>query len=335
MNEAPPIRAVTPVVKSRSYDLGHWVRKLKSGPVQRLGGLFDKLADLDQFELGATMTLVLLLLFVDSFWYLKIPIIVVAVAGLLYRPLVSAGNFWFVIVVFLAASAYNNWYTIDNHKYLMLYWCMAISVSAGASGSPRETLRVNARWLIALAFAFAALWKIISKDFLDGTFFYLNILTETRFETLAKAIGGVPASALSATADALRQLKNLEHPAFSVKIYDSSRLFLFAQVMTWWTVFIETSIAVAFLAPEKWRLSRLRDAFLLVFLLTTYSAATVVGFGWVLAIMGYVQARDDARWTKSLYLVAFALIIVYTGQWNDFFTHVTSFFSAGSASGPL
>jgi hypothetical protein len=334
MNEAPST-AVAPLVKDVPDSLGRGSPKVRRNLGQRARGVFDKLAALDQFELGATMTLVLLLLYVDSFWYLKIPITVVAVAGLIYRPLVCTSNFWFVLVIFLAASAWQNWYTIDNHKYLMLYWCLAISVSAAASGSPRETLRVNARWLIAFAFAFAALWKILSKDFLDGSFFYQDLLTENRFETLSKAIGGVPASALSAAADALHELKKIEHPALSVKLYDSSRLYLFAQVMTWWTVFIETAIAVTFLAPEKWRLSRLRDIFLLVFLLTTYTAATVVGFGWVLSIMGYVQARDDARWTKSLYLVSFALIIIYTGQWSDFFAHVTSFFSAGSATPSL
>lgn len=334
MNEVPSPAAVAPILKDLPNSLAKGVSKVKGSPGLRSDGVFGKLAGLDQFELGATMTLVLLLLFVDSFWYLKIPITVVAVAGLIYRPLVSTSNFWFVIVVFLAASAYNNWYTIDNHKYLMLYWCLAISVSAAASGSPRETLRVNARWLIALAFAFAALWKILSKDFLDGSFFYYDLLTEPRFENLTRWIGGVPDIALSAAVDAAHELRKLDHPAISVKLYDSSRLYLFAQVMTGWTVFIETAIAATFLAPEKWRLSRLRDAFLLVFLLTTYSAATVVGFGWVLSIMGYVQARDDARWTKSLYLVSFALIIVYTGQWSDFFAHVTSFFSAGSAPPP-
>ena len=300
--------------------------------LQAVWSIFDALAGLDAFEVGATMTLVLLFFYVDGFWYLKIPVVVIAVAGVLYRPLLTTSNYWFAIAVFSAASAYQNWYTIDNHKYLMLYWCIALSVAA-ASSDPRATLRFNAKWLIALAFSFATVWKLMSKDFLDASFFYNNLLTEDRFQTLAKWIGGVPTTAFAATADALHELKRLEHPALAVKIYDSARLLAFARFMTWWTVILEGTIAAAFLVPERFQLSRLRNPALLVFLLTTYTAASVVGFGWVLAIMGYVQAPDDARWTKRLYLLAFALIFIYSGPWSNFFTGVSKL-AAGGAPTP-
>src|SRR5437868_11592991 len=111
------------------------------------------------FELGATMTLLLLLFFGSDFWYLEIPIVILCSLGLLYRPLVHESNFWFLITVFLAASNFQNWYTIDTHKYLITYSCLAWCLAAPAA-NPLKLLRVNARLLIGLAFLFAALWKI-------------------------------------------------------------------------------------------------------------------------------------------------------------------------------
>lgn len=295
----------------------------------RVWSIVDALAALDVFEVGATMTLVLLFFYVDGFWYLKIPVVVIAVAGVLYRPLLATSNYWFAIAVFLAASAYQNWYTIDNHKYLMLYWCMALSVAA-ASRDRSATLRFNAKWLIALAFSFATLWKLMSKDFLDASFFYQNLLTEARLARLATWLGGVPTSAFAAAADVLHELKKLDHPALAATVYHSARLLALARFMTWWTLLLEGTIAVAFLLPDRLRLARWRNLPLLLFLFTTYTAATVVGFGWVLAIMGYVQARDDAKWTKRLYLLAFALIFIYTGPWSDFILGVSKLTFGGA-----
>jgi hypothetical protein len=285
--------------------------------------LIDDMLALDAFRLAATMTLVLLFFWVDDFWYLKIPVVIIAAAGVLYPPLIERVNFWFAIAAFMAASAYQNWYTIDNHKYLMLYWCIALSACC-ATKQRREALRSNARWLIGLAFGFATLWKFLSKDFTDASFFYHTALTEPRFETLARWVGGVPQSVFGATYDAVRALRHADQPPYAINVYDSARLLFFARFMTWWTIVVEGTIAIAFLAPSRWITAKLRNPSLLLFLLSTYTAATVVGFGWVLAIMGYAQARDDARWAKAAYLVAFALIFAYMGPWSDFFAGVVS-----------
>jgi hypothetical protein len=81
--------------------------------------------------------------------------------------------------------------------------------------------------------------------------------------------------------------------------------------MTWWTVAIEGFLALAFLWPRDRGLSRLRDAALLVFCATTYAAATVEGFGWLLIAMGVAQCPPERPRTRGLYLAAFALILFY------------------------
>jgi hypothetical protein len=73
--------------------------------------------------------------------------------------------------------------------------------------------------------------------------------------------------------------------------------------MTWWTLFIEAWIAVAFLLPDRTRVGRLRDLPLLGFVLTTYAIATVQGFGYLLLAMALCQARGSN--VKIAYLAAF------------------------------
>jgi hypothetical protein len=58
-------------------------------------------------------------------------------------------------------------------------------------------------------------------------------------------------------------------------------------------------------------LSRLRDAILLCFCLTTYAIATVEGFGWLLLSMGVAQCEPRRNWTKLCYLTTFGVILVY------------------------
>jgi hypothetical protein len=58
-------------------------------------------------------------------------------------------------------------------------------------------------------------------------------------------------------------------------------------------------------------LSRFRDLFLVVFCVTTYSVATVDGFGWLLIAMGVSQSGEGRKAVRFLYIGAFLLIIFY------------------------
>lgn len=277
------------------------------------------------FELGATMTLLLLLFFGSDFWYLQIPLVILCSLGLLYRSMVRESNFWFLITVFLVASNFQNWYTIDNHKYLITYWCLAWYLAASAA-RPLEVLRVNARLLIGLAFLFASLWKILSPDFLNYEFFYHTLLLEPRFATLAKVLGGATDQVLARSARMADDLQSYDGALTSVAMVESARLLLVAKFLTWWTVVIEWAIALAFCWPAgKWS-SRLGDALLLLFLLSTYASATVIGFGWVLSIMGLVSTSNGKA--RVLYLSAFLIIFLYSGPWSTFFAGLGSLFSA-------
>ena len=58
-------------------------------------------------------------------------------------------------------------------------------------------------------------------------------------------------------------------------------------------------------------------ASLLIFAVTTYSIATVIGFGWLLMIMGVAQCRPQDHVTRFLYVATFLLILIYTAPWAE------------------
>lgn len=84
-----------------------------------------------------------------------------------------------------------------------------------------------------------------------------------------------------------------------------------ALVLTWWTILIEAVVAVLFLWPEDRGPSRWRDPALLVFILTTYPVAPVIGFAWVLAAMGTAQStRRGFPYWPAIYVAAYVLVLM-------------------------
>jgi hypothetical protein len=157
-----------------------------------LQGVLDRgrslLRDADPLELVIVMSL--LLVAMHSPGQLTPVLVGLAVAGLLHRPLARHGGFWLAVAAVRAVGQLpTGWHVIDNHQYLLTYWCLALGVAL-LLRDPRSVLRVNARLLIGLAFAFATLWKLISPDFTDGSFFTYTLLVDARFDAVTQTLGG-------------------------------------------------------------------------------------------------------------------------------------------------
>ncbi len=56
---------------------------------------------------------------------------------------------------------------------------------------------------------------------------------------------------------------------------------------------------------------------MLLFAVTTYSVATVIGFAWLLIIMAIATLRRDQHGLRLAHLTAFMLMLVYTGSWSS------------------
>src|SRR5204863_2857469 len=139
-------------------------------------------------------------------------------------------------------TVYLNWESSDNHKYLFVYWCLALTT---ALSLPRQrqaaALAASSRWLIGLCMLLAVLWKASLTDYRDGSFFHYTLLAADRFAPFTASAGRVPLAQLNEN-QKLREaiVSRCELPAVqSVVLNSSSAIPWLAWAMTWWTVAIE------------------------------------------------------------------------------------------------
>ena len=264
------------------------------------------LDDANLLDVVAAMTLLLLLVHTEPEKYLRAPVTVLSIAGLLYRPLARKASFWFVVTAVLAAGHFTLWHLIDNHKYLMTYWCLALACSLLLK-DPRRALAFNARLLIGLCFFFAVLWKLTSPDFLNGSFFHFTLLADPRFQNVTEVVGGVSRAQWAANERAIASLSRFDSVQTAVQLQDAPRVVPLARFLTGWSMAAEALVVLFFLWPDGRRVSKGRDVALLLFLTSTYPVATVLGFAWLLAVMGLSQA-SGFRSSRLLYAILFVLL---------------------------
>jgi hypothetical protein len=275
--------------------------------VRRLAAL-PRAASLADFELAPRLTLLALLLRPVGDANLRPFVTAAAAAGLLLPGLLRAPAFWLALAAAAALRVAVDWPMADNHAYLLAYWCLAVGLAL-RSDDPGGWLGWNASWLVGLAFAFASAWKLaLSPDYLDGTFFRVFLATDERFAPLALRLGGLAPEDLAALRAALGAHAHLPSPALPEL---PPRLARLADVATVWTAAIELATAVAFLAPDRWRLAALRDPLLLVFCAGTYAAAPVHGFGWLLLALGVAQTPRVPGPRRAAYVGVFLLLVLY------------------------
>jgi hypothetical protein len=272
------------------------------GRAERLGAELDSRFEMGEaraIDVATGVTCVLILLTGPKEWYVSVFASALAAAALIFPKLRAQTPLWAFLGTAVGASAFVNWESTDNHKYLLAYWCVGVMLSLAATDQ-RDFLAKCARSLIGASFALAVLWKLRTPDFVVGDFFRLQLVLDKRFVAVASWAGGLTVEELQALRAAWSSLEGIEL---------SARLNIVAIVMTVWTLLIEIWVAVAYLAPQRTLLGRFRDVPLLGFALSTYAVATVLGFGYLLLAMGLCQARSQRA--RLAYVAAFILMFLF------------------------
>jgi hypothetical protein len=275
--------------------------------VRRSGVTASRLRDhLGDADVPVVLTLVVVLLASSKAWYVATPVALLAVAAIVFPAAARTSSFWFLVAGALASGVHEVWYQADNHQFLIAYWTVAIGLSYLGPHPGRDRAR-SARLLLVAVFLLAALWKGTSAEFVDGSFFEFTLLSDSRFAPVASVLGGVDATDLDANQRRLATLGGPSAEGFPLAGH-SPRLARVADALAWWTLAVEALLAVAFLrrAP-RWLASR-RDHLLIAFVVTTYAAAPVVGFGWILVCLGLAQREPGARWVPLGYAAAFVVV---------------------------
>jgi hypothetical protein len=241
---------------------------------------------------------------------LRPAILALAAAGLLLPGLAASPLLWLALAALAALRVALHWPLGDNHAYLLVWWCLAAALALAAADRERQ-LAAGARLLLGLTFALAVLWKaVLSPDFLDGTFFRVTLLTDPRFEALARLLGGLDAAAFEDLRAPL--FVHVDGPAAASGGLARlpGGLAIAADLLTLATLALEAALALAFLAPRGGWPARLSDPLLLLFCAGTYALAPVEGFGWLLLSMGVAQSPPSLR-LRLLYVAVFVLLLAY------------------------
>jgi hypothetical protein len=282
-----------------------------AGVGARLLALSERLGDP---SVPLALTLVLVMLATAGDWYVRVPVVVLATVAVAVPSTRGSARLWLALAATLGAAAWADRWRVDNHQFLIAYWCLTLGLAA-SSADPARVRRNGARLLVGAVFLLATAWKLVSPDFVDGSFMRYTLLTDTRFGEVAELVGGVGERDLEANREALGALDEPDGALDPVRLRSTGRLDAAAQVLTWWTLAIEGAVAVVFLVP--WRLlARHRDLALIAFVVTTYAVAPVIGFGWVLVCLGLAQREPSRRLVPVAYLSAFLLVQIFTAPWT-------------------
>lgn len=254
-------------------------------------------------------SLALLLGTVDT-WYARPALLLLAGPALLFPAILRSPAVWAGIAIIIAVSIIREWPLPDNHIYLYVYWSLAIFLAL-CSRRPEESLRVSARWLLALVFLWATIWKVLlAPDYLDGRFFRVRLLTDSRFAAVTQLFGGLSEEELVGNRAYLEPIP-ARRSVTSPRLVEPPALARLGKFLTWSTVVLEGAIALAFLLPWGRYTESVRHGLVLAFCAAAYAIAPVAGFGWIIAAMGVAQVPEHRHRLRAAYVAVWFLILIY------------------------
>jgi hypothetical protein len=269
-------------------------------------------------ETGAVVDIVLRLTAIDLLlrptgpWTVRPVIIALAGLVLLVPKVMRAPATWFVLSAFVAARIVWDWPIPDNHLYLLAYWCLALALALGSANCQR-VLAASSSLLIGFVFLSAFLWKAgLSPDYVDGRFFRVTLLTDTRFEDSVLLLGGLTPHQLEGNRDYLEPVERPAAAAQGPTLVEPPKFRRLAMMLTWSALIVEGLVAVTWLLAfaAGWTMT-LRHLLLLLFCAGTYAFAPVAGFGWLLLTMGLVSTLPQQRWLRGAYIASWILVLLY------------------------
>ncbi|MDG2125334.1 MAG: hypothetical protein P8J87_16645, partial [Verrucomicrobiales bacterium] len=141
-----------------------------------------------------------------------------------------------------------------------------------------------------------------------GEFLTYTLLVDDRLELFAHLGGGISKAGLMQARLLEDSLSVFPGSDIQASLPVTDRLRVLAIAMSWWTLAIEGTIAAAFLLARPAWLQRWRDWLLLSFIGTTYVFVPVLGFGYILTIMGLASCARERTRVRVAYLAVLVLL---------------------------
>lgn len=286
------------------------------GPVSRLAARVESATLLDA---ASGLTLFLVVVFGFDAWWAKFVGYAAFLVFLFHPASIRQWPFWAAIAGASTLSLLVDWSSADNHKYLLAYWLWVMTLAHAVGPEPFQVrlLVSNARFFAVFIFLGAALQKFFSPTYMSGEMFETLLLLDDRFRAFAQ-LAGIDQTIPDAAVKVVTVLKSpMSMVANNELVFPSNdRVHVVAQLITWYDVYVQFAIGLAFLFGRR-ATDIAGHALLLFFIFTTYLPAPVFGFGWTLGILGFILAKDRFRQLSLAYLAAFAAILLYQAPWRE------------------
>lgn len=292
------------------------LKRWLASPFLSVASLFRELLNLPLAELILRLTLLTLLLHGSSTAWLDVPLKVMCGFMLLSPTHYRDSALWTVICGLTWWINATDWLWIDNHKYLITYWVLACTLSVYHEQT-KEILAWNGRVLVGLVFGFAAIWKMLAGEYWDGDFFYYTLLVDGRMKFFAHVVCGVSEADLAQAKAVEDMLQTYPGESIQASLPQSATLRAFSIFMAWWTIIIELTVALSFLLTRTW-IAKWRDWLLLAFIASTYFFVPVLGFGYILTILGLAACNPEFKRAHITYLAV--IVVLQLGQlpWESY-----------------
>ena len=263
-------------------------------------------------DLTLRLTLVLLVLHAASSAFLAVPTRILCLLMLTLPALLRHAGLWWLLAGAIVIGNIDEWYSIDNHKYLITYWVLVCALTVRHGG----LLHTSARLLVGIAFTFAVFWKVIGGQFLDGSFFYFTSLTGPRLQPFTAALARVDLNQVTLAADSLGYLGAAGSETMSLPLPTFPSIWRAALWLSWTGLLVEATVAALHLAPSR-LLYYPRHASIIVFVALTYFLLPVVGFAFTLAVLGMAQCREGDHRLRLWYVALICVIQLTVIPWRN------------------
>lgn len=258
---------------------------------------------IDPFWAVSIMTLLSIVRYQEGAWYFGILASVFLGLACLFPKIIERDVYWLGLCLLCGSSLVLYWSLLGNHAFSLFYWLLALLISCFVQQRLRF-LADSARWIIGLIFLFAFLWKLMSNDFSSGaTMRYLLTSTLPLGQT-AVALTSLTQEQLTQNMRAVEDVLSFStaSPATLIAPSDVARL---ADLLTRTTQVVEGLLAACFLLPLSGRWQWLREASLLGFFVTAYTALPVAPFSTQFAYLGYALTPSPVY--RAVFIAAYLI----------------------------
>ncbi len=252
-------------------------------------------------ELIFKFSLMLLVLDGSAGWNLNIITRITCTLLLVFDQFAKNKIFWLLLSVLLLVFNSLQWYNIDNHKILFMYWVLLLTTYLWTEKSI-EYISSNSKILIGLIMLFAVLQKVIN-EFMAPGFLHGRFLFDSRFMLVTHFITDIPVDELYKNRNALQTLNLLPIDQSFVRFTSTKVLGNAVYVFQIFGLIVESLVAALFLFGKK--SSLFKDYALIIFCLGTYFMFPVIGFSSILLLLGITQSSLKVR---NYYILAFIII---------------------------